>query len=430
MTKYHHLFQKLSRYKYIAPAAFLWSAGMVGNLFNWLFNFLATRSLSIENFANLTFYTTLQYLISIFTASLTITINRFLAILLRENKQSSSMDKFGGLSIILGLSATFIYLFTAKFWAPLYNFPISNVFLILTSPMFFFMFALAWIRGVINAHELLIISGWTIIIEGITKFIIGILGYTHFQSFTFISLSIPLSLFTPFIFSLYILNKKGIFHKISYSLKIPKESYLFYIQSIILQIGVIAIINIDILISKRFLPSTEAGIYSLLSLIGKTLFFVNYTFTGILVPLVSSKLNSKDSSRKPFLVIIAITLVFSSLFTILVATLPQFTTKILIGEKYIFLTPYIFKYCIAISALSFSLIFSTYNLLKKKYLLSSLTLIVVAIEIILMNIYHNSINQIVNSLLFTSSLLTATMLLITLMDKNNIKIFKNIIPNE
>ena len=405
---------------------------MVGNMFNWFFNFLTSRTLSLEEFANLTFYVTFQYIISIFTGAVLITANKYTAIYKSEKVISNHnpIHILKNYSIILGIISSFIYILTANYWAPKFNFPSDSFFILSTSPMFLLMFIVSWYRGVINGLNLLVLSGWTMVVETSVKLLFAITSFLFSPSLFYLTLSVPISIGLTIIFIYYKTQSLKVLNPQFQDFKIPNDVIQFYIQTLLFQFGVVAIINIDILIVNRYLSPDMAGIYSLLSLIGKMLFFINYTLSALLVPIVSKRLASLEGSRKPFIIIMVITIGFSGIFSFLVVQFPETFVQILIGEKYKLITPYLLKYCVAISILSISLVFSTYYLLKQKYLISLTTVAVVMLELILMSIYNDSINTIVNTLLFTTSILTAMMLGITLTDKNQIAAIKSLLRYE
>lgn len=411
-----NIFQFFSYQKLIAifPIVFFWVANFGGSVFNWLFNIVASSRLDLGEFANLTFYVTLQYLVSIMTVGLLITTNKFTAEYLK-NKQLDKLKQIvflGELGLVIGSILTILYLFSFKFWAPAFNFPVNQIIIFSTAPMIMLMFVVSWYRGILNAQQSLIAGGVCVLVEVIVKLGVGLYaGFVGGGLILFLS-AIPLSILFATIFSyIYIkpIIKKNIKifqNKWSLSVGIKK----FFLQAILFQIGVAAIINIDIIAVNFYLNTEQAGIYSLLSLVGKTLFFINSSFSAMLIPLVSSYGHRSKLSKFIFYLALGIILIISAVFIFLINQFPAWTLGILIKGKYNLILPYVIQYSIAIVMLSLAMTFSTYHLLKKNYIFPLITLAGVIVEIVVFMNFHSSIKQIVNGLMFTTASLMVIMM--------------------
>ncbi len=402
-------------YSHWLPMLIYWISSMVASFLNWLYNLQANRSLSLEDFANLTFFLTIQYLTTIFSFALFITVNRYAA---QKSNQvfntQHAIYSVGIMSIVLGMVATITYAITSPWWTLYFKFPSDLSMIFITATAFLFIFPLNWIRGVFNAHDLFIFGGIFIFFEALIKLTIGLFGSFTFQSLPLIMAAVPMSMGITLFISLWYGNKRSLNTKFFASYKkiaIPKEITQFFGQAILLQIGAVALINVDVILVKHYFSSDVSGVYALISLIGKSILLVSHSFLGLMVPLLSPRLSNDRARHKVFIILLSIALFSSVLLTSLVVWCPHYSLGIILGQRYTFILPYIINYCLAIIALTIVLSFSTYHLLKKDYFYTGFIVMGLVLEVVLISLYHSSLTDIVNSLLVTTSSLAVLMVI-------------------
>jgi O-antigen/teichoic acid export membrane protein len=179
-----------------------------------------------------------------------------------------------------------------------------------------------------------------------------------------------------------------------------------------LRIGVIAIVSVDMVLAKWFLSPKEAGIYALLSLIGKMIYFTNQSFYSLLTPAISPYLKDAPKRRAVLVSLVVPTVLFSSILIIIILAFPQHSLALILGERYRLILPYLLPYAAASVFVSLLLLFSLYDLFRHRFWLSFTLLGALVLEVLLTLFRHQSVNQIVQNVYWSSGV-ALTWILIT-----------------
>lgn len=369
----------------LSPITLYWLAGMLGNFLNWMCNFILVRHLSLEGYGLITILLTFQFIISIPAIALQTTSNKF------GLKPRNHLLYF---TVILSIGWSILYLLTINLTSALFHIPPNTIqipiLLMITS-----FFPLAWYRGLINARQRYTYSGVIILLETITKLIIIIIGIPTNNMFVLGAISIPFSFIVP-LFIGYLRDRT----QFSLVRNLPSKSIIdFYLQSLLLGIGVIVPISIDILFVRAYLPINSADIYAILTLVGKTLFFIVYSVIGLLIPILATQTNYNQQTRYLY-VIILISFGLCVLSLLIFTYLPQLSLQILLGDKYPLILPYLNTYILAITSLSLAATLATYHLMRENYLYPSLSILAVITQIIVFYNYHANLAQMIDNLFY------------------------------
>lgn len=153
--------------------------------------------------------------------------------------------------------------------------------------------------------------------------------------------------------------------------------------------------TVDIILARYFLSSTEAGYYAALSVLGKIIFFASGPIATVLFPLASEKQSKGEDYRRIILLGLGLVLLVSVGISGIYFLLPKLMINILYGQAYLSAAGNLGFFAIFISLYSLCVLFLNYYLSISKTKIISLALLAALVQIMLISIFHQSINQII-----------------------------------
>ena len=382
---------------------FFWLAGLVANASGWLFALIANKSLSLEDMGNLALLTNSIALVSIASIAIAVATNTYGAKDTIEAKAIAAA--FGKLAVYWGLIAAAIFLFGSPWWSSYFNFPSSWFVLSLSALTIFLMFPIAWIRGFLQARLFFVLVGAGLLLEATAKVLLTWLSINNSRAFEIIVAAIFSSSFIVLFFYLYGQGNQiiGLFRN---TCQLKRPHWIFLIKIMIARIGVIALLTVDIFFAKKYLPPEQAGTYALLSLVGKTIFFIMQSFYILITPLIAPSLSFENQRRSRMIaVLIGASGIIASLIGVY-TLLPAYSIGLMLGDRYHLIMPYVFPYLVACGLLSLALLISLYKMLRGQFIFTILVLLALGEEMLLMLVFNDSIYEIANNVLIASSTLT------------------------
>ncbi len=379
---------------------FFWLAGLVANASGWLFALIANKSLSLEDMGNLALLTNSITLVSIASIAIAVATNTYAAKNSTEAKAITAA--FGKLAIYWGLIAAGIFLIGSPWWSSYFNFPNSWLILSLSALTIFLMFPIAWIRGFLQARLFFVLVGVGLLLEATAKVLLTWLSTDNPRAFEIIVAAILSSSIIVLLFYLYGEGNQ-IIRLFRNTSQLKRSHWIFLIKIMIARIGVIALLTVDIFFAKKYLPPEQAGTYALLSLVGKTIFFIMQSFYILITPLIAPSLSFENQRRKLMIaVLIGASGIIASLIGIYTA-LPAYSIGLMLGDRYHLIMPYALPYLVACGLLSLALLISLYKMLRGQFIFTVLVLLALGEEILLMMVFNDSIQEIANNVLVASS---------------------------
>ena len=157
----------------------------------------------------------------------------------------------------------------------------------------------------------------------------------------------------------------------------------------------IIINNSDIILVKHYFNNNDAGLYASLALIGRVVYFVAWMFVMLLLPKVLT-LKKEGKNTQPILLKYVTYIAILSTFIVLVTYLfPEMVITVMFGEKYLSVAFLLWKYALATSVFAIANIFAYYFLSINKYIPVVVSAILGLTQIILIIMFHNSLEQVV-----------------------------------
>jgi len=372
-------------------AFILFAMMMFYNFLNFLFHFSMGRLLGPVNYGVLAVLMSIVYIFSVPSEAIQNIISRYTSRLNIKKENSKikflmlkSLKKGFKISLTLFLVSIFISIALSKFLE------INFWLIMLTNVLIFSSLILPIIRGILQGRKKFSSLGNSLIIESTFKLIFSVslvvLGFKVFGAMGGVLLGVSAGIIFSFYFNKDILNEKERatgFDRI-YSKSIPYFVAMFV---------VFLIFGLDIILAKRFFSPELAGQYSVLSMLGKIIFFATIAISKVMFPLTSEKHDKNENStslfKKSFLIVLFICLIAIFIY----GFFPKLIIGILYGKDYLDMAPYLVYSAIALSFLSLSNLILMYGLSTKglKYIL--FLPLFLAIEIILLYFFRGNIQN-------------------------------------
>lgn len=272
--------------------ALLFFAFLVSGLINLSFSVYMGRVLSLENFGVLNLFNSLSVFFAVFTSALTVTVNHKIAYLVGEKGRTGANIFFQylmGKGKLIG-----VFLFIAWVLA----IPVISDFFKLTNYGLGIIFSFVPLLGVIAAVYRGYFQGvssfrllaLTVVAEPLIKtavaFVLIALNLANW-----VMIALPVSLAAS-LFLLWVFIKKFQVVSLVETNALPKIVNFpkkFFAAALLTGLSSTLFLNADVILAKHYLGPEEAGLYALLSLTGKLIFYAGSLFTVFIMTEVSQK---------------------------------------------------------------------------------------------------------------------------------------------
>ncbi|AQS93224.1 sugar isomerase [Polaribacter sp. BM10] len=380
--------------KGIKPEQLFMLSVLLVNGGNYLYNLVLGRVLGPEKFADAAILITFLLVLSFVAMTFQLVTAKF-SVLFEDSVFSGFISKIYKNALFTGI---FLAILIVVFSLQLQSFfrTTSSIMFVIFGIGVPFYFLMSVNRGVFQGKQELKSLSITYQSEMISRLLLTftLLYLLDIDS----SLIIAIGIFFSFIFGLlpfrtsdFSLSKKFVLN--TANKKLVKN---FFIITAFYELTQIIINNSDILLVKHYFESYEAGLYASLALIGRVVYFIAWMFVMLLLPtVVQLKKEGKDTlpillKYVAYIAVIAATIVVSCFF------FPDEIIKILFGSEYLSISNLLWKYASATGIFAISNIFAYYYLSLDKYVPVVLSGIFGMLQIVLVVLFHDSLEQVVH----------------------------------
>lgn len=405
---------KLSSSSVARSSGILVVATVVIHFLNFAFNSLLGRYLGLAEFGLLTFVNTVSFLISLIVSALANTVIDRVAYYRGKGSDQKALAFFNRvrskiliISVGLSLCAVLVAPVISSFFQ-IYNVATAMLF----APVLF-MSALSGIyAGYLRGSFRFVLIALFAVSLPILKLVSGlVLVGIGLQEVAY--LSIPFSAMVSGLLTVittnYILAGKQSSRKSHNTVPFP---WRFFHSALLTVISIQIFLSLDIILVKLFFSPEEAGIYALLSLVGKMIFFFGSIFNVFILPFTSHARGKGKSNTMAFYILVASTFA-ASLFAVMGLLLfGEWMLPYAFGNKVTAIFPYLATYSIAMALFTVSNDFMQYHLARKHYQFSYAALLVSAGMVVAIAFSHDTLSQVVNVMLVTSLVQTGVVLLL------------------
>jgi len=378
-----------ARAKQLAPAGTLVGASIIANFFNFLFNAYLGRHINLEEFGLISVFSNILLIAGSFWGALSQTVTHRSAYLLGQYETAAKafwrfMRKK---AVKIALIATGIWLICLPFLSSFFR--TENLFA-------FILFAPVIMIGLVSTIDSGFLSGnlkfaslaILVVLGPAIKFLTA-LGLVNLNYQTLVYAAIPLSMlltFVPaFIMAKSIKSKKAL----------PMEEHYFprrfFATALLANLGTSAFLSLDIILAKHFLPPLQAGLYALLSLAGKMIYFGGGLFAGFVNPLVSKRLGAGRDTKRIFYRILNLNALTSILGFIVIGLFGRITLPLLFGNRVGPILPLLPMYCLGLSSFTIASSFIAYHQARKEYVFSTVGFLLGLVQIIGISLFHHDL---------------------------------------
>jgi len=358
------------------------------NLLNFIFHSASSRLLGPKDYGILAALMGMIYIFSIFSNSIQTIVSKFSTKLKEGNKIKNLFSVSVNRFLILGISVFLILFIFSKILSS--QLKIQTSLIIFTGMTIIFYCLLPITRGILQGTKRFATLGTNFIIEGTLKLIVAIMliliGLKVYGAITAIILSLAIA----FLFSLY--NIKDI-------LKVKREKgkvdglFSYSIPTLVSIACVALFYSIDVILVKIFFDAETAGIYAIISILGKIIIFSTMPVAQAMFPITSEKHENNKNSKDILIKTLGIVFFISTIAVFIFYLFPELIIRIFSGPNYLKLAHLLVYTGIAMAFLSLVNIFVFYNLSTNREKFNYLLIGFVILEIILLSIFNSTIQQ-------------------------------------
>jgi O-antigen/teichoic acid export membrane protein len=364
---------------------------------NYLYNLLLGRILGPAAFADAAILITFLLILSFVGMTFQIVSAKY-AVLLDNNSLSLFTRMITKYSTLAGLLIGVLVV--------VFNQELQEVFHTKTASMFFIFglgiplyFLMSVNRGLYQGKNLMNKLAVTYQTEMASRLLLTIVAVLLFPSVS-PSIIVAAGITLSFVFGLFPFQK-GISKAFQSTVAVVSENIdkkailSFFMLTAFYELTQIIINNSDIILVKHYFDNEQAGLYASLALIGRVVYFVAWMFVMLLLPKVI-QLKKEGKETQPILLkYVAYIGVLSSVIVLGTFLFPELLVNVMFGKAYLPIAFLLWKYALATSIFAIANIFAYYFLSINQYVPVVVSGIIGLTQIILIVLFHSSLEQVV-----------------------------------
>ncbi len=407
--------KRIIKHPLFAGSFILTAGNFLGNVTNYLFHLITGRVLGPKDYAVLTSLISLTYFTGIFSTVILTTIMREIAKLWSRKKKAEAISFFKKSYWQVFILGMFINLVCYILSRPLATFlKIDNPnFIILAAFVSFVAFInipnLAFTQALMNFKFLAGISVGGGILKIVFVFLLTLVGISIGKILGAIILSGAIILtisFIPFVLKNREGDKDGEIKEINI-----KGFWINSLPVFLAVLGMTSLYTSDIVLTKHYLSSFDAGLYSSASVLGKVIFFASSPILTVMMPLTIKKKEENTNYRKPLYLTLGFILLVCLFLALLYFTFPKTILFMLYGKKYLAAARYLGIFSIFISFYSLANVLTSFYMALEDKLIGYFPLGAALVQILLIKLFHQDIYQIIISSTSATAILVISLLI-------------------
>lgn len=385
-------------------AGMLIASSIISNFINLAFNAYLGRKLSFDEFGVLTMMSTFVYLLNFLVGSMTTTVTYTVSYLEGdgEGKGSSFFRKTWVKVFIPSVLSSLIWIAVVPMLAHFLN--VSEYGIIFSfAPAIFFgtlgAYNSGYLQGTLSFDKMAFLS----VFESLSKVSIAVVFVTKGLN-EYVSLAIPISIslawFGSSIASYLVYRDAYSENKNS---KVDKKfSFSFYFASLMRGFSTVMFLSIDVILAKHYLSPRDAGIYSILSVVGKMIYFFGALLNVFVVPLISRTEGAHKNPESQFRRLFMGTAFLSISGGVGISTLGWFLVPLLLGKEASVVIPYLPLYSLAMTLFTLTTTIVLYQLTRKHFIFPAISLFMSGVMFFAIHFEHSTVNEFVHAITKTS----------------------------
>lgn len=410
------MFKKIISHPLIKGSTIIFIGSFFASLCNYLFNLILGRFFAPADYGTYAALITFLGLFGIFPSTFTQIFAKFAAVYkAKDETQNINILFASGLRIVsIFAGIIFLFLSVSVFYTSSFL-HIQDVRLLFLIFFTIFLSIVASVpAGILQGEMRLSILSLVIISSPFLKIFIGLLMLFLGLKILGVTIAIFLSSLMTLIF-LFFLFRNSYKKEKRITINQPpflKEFKSYSIRFFFSALGIVILTSADIMFVKHFFNPEQAGQYAALSLMGKSIFYLTSPIYFVFFPLIAQKKEKKENMYNTLLLAIGIITLCSVGLSFVYFLFPTTILNIFFpASEYKVLASYLGPFSLYIIIFSIAMLFNNFLLSIGKSGIYKINLLVSALFIVLMYVFHSSFYQIIAVLFSTSLLLLALHLL-------------------
>ena len=385
----------------------LFSATVIGGVFNYVFQFFMMKSLSVESYSELAAVLSLFYIITVPTQTIGTMLLRYTSKFMAEGRQQQVYWLIKrSLWITLAISAVMVVVI-------LVTMPWLMSFLSLTSdlPVIIMLFGLVVAMvtpigyGPAQGLQRFTLLGLNTIASPIGKLIFGVIlvvaGFGVAGAMGGVIIGTAFGMMVVIIGIRDHLGKHGspITAADARSIKI----YLIPVTIAVVCYGIMT--NIDIFLANHYLLKTDAGLYSTASTLSKIILFMPGAIATVMFPKVTAAHTRSEGTVRIMRRSIILTLLLTGLLAMGFLLVPETVLRVLTNTAYLGAAPALQILGLSMMFFGLASLFMNYGLATDRHQYITFVLLFTVVEVLLLVLFHSSPVEIAYDMLVSSLLM-------------------------
>ncbi|WP_010135068.1 oligosaccharide flippase family protein [Ochrovirga pacifica] len=369
-------------------------SALVVNGGNYLYNLLLGRILGPAQFSDAAILITMLLILSFVAMTFQLVVAKF-SVTIPTDYFDVFVSKVYKNAAIVGIFCGAMVVVFAPQLQELFHTTTANMFTIfgIGIPLYFFMSVNRGMYQGKKEFKLLSITYQTEMLSrlGITLLLVFLFPN---RSSEVIALGVLISLFVglfPFKF-----NQNYFKFKANFPVEEFKNIRHFFAITAFYELSQIIINNSDILLVKHYFEPHAAGLYASLALIGRIVYFIAWMFVMLLLPTVVQLKKEGKKTAKVLAKYVVYISVIAFLIIIVCKLYPVLIVQLLFGNAYVSIAPLMWKYAFATGVFAVANIFAYYFLSLDRYLPVVVSAVFGGLQVLLIFLYHNTLEQVVH----------------------------------
>ena len=397
-NKYMNLLKRYFKKPYFGGALLI-AAAMIANLLNFAFNAYLGRVLDLSNFALITLVGSIYTFASILFSAFGAVASYKVGFLIGESGQlaGESFLKFiQKASYFVAFTITALWLLCVPLLGNYFH--LSNYFILaFFSPILLFGFAAAVNKGYLSATLRFTALAGVLIFEPIVKLLSAVF-FVNSNLHNEVYLAVPFSLVGAYLLSVMFVPLIKKIKGRANAAKLKSFPFKYFFASSITGISTISFLSLDVILANHYLSSNAAGLYSLISLIGKVVYSMASLSIQFITPITSRHEGAKKATNAILYKILAATFVLAMVAFGVFGLFANEVVPFFFGNKTYAILTYLPSYLFAMMCFSLSRVFINYYEIKRKYIFSIAALLISVVQFLLISKMHSNIGAIVNAM--------------------------------
>lgn len=394
---------------------------LIGNFGGYLFHLILLRLLTPAIYGEFLTYVSFLYLLAIPSGTISVFVTKYIA-----NRH--------GKNNVLAIN-NFFYLILGKIIAPLTTIGILVIIfapslsvLFKANPSAFIVLGLnvvisllsSVIRSYVLAFQHYFFNTAVVVSETLIKIILAyffiMLGYGATGGVLALLITSLTSLVICFL-----KIKPALIPKLSKKTKTKIKLRRIFTNSFIYSAGFLSLMSTDVILVRLYFDTHTSGLYSGLSMLGRMIFYGTTPLAGFLLPFVANRYAKKQKTKIVFLKLGIVTTILGVIGLSIFTLIPEKIIIIISGSNYLENIPLLPKFSLTMFFFSINYFILTYLISINRSQANWILLIGTLLQVILIQIFHQTISQIININLIIQIYLLISLILFYKIKTNDVR---------